>query len=224
MDLNRLAIYDTSRFAIDPKDNKFFEKMGKYPEMELKSTGVDRGKYLVYITLMYDKHSDIRLNKELTYWQKKKTAALAAGFKLKNNTFDPFVESCLLSENEEVLGAMMRYLQLQYMPEFTQLCLYSMLHDVIWRGAILKQETNLLKPANDITVKVTELEEKVFGGKELIKAKEALYQKIGKLDLGIRAEDVAKKMENNESFSDWSKFGDYVPDQLEFAGDEIPGS
>jgi len=212
----RLDIYETSQFAFDPKDKDFYIKLKKYPEFQLNSHPKDRHKYLVYIALMYDKHSDIRSNTEMTYWQKKKTSALAAGFKLTDGEFSKDVEYSLLSKDKEIISAILRYLKFQYTPEFTQLCMYQMLHDIILKEAIVNQKPSLLKEATSLTKIISELEETIYGGKELVNAKEALYETVGKFDLGIRAEDIARGLEEGKTFHEFGKFGDYEPDKLEF--------
>lgn len=218
--------YDTSRMYFDPKSEGFIKKMNKFPEFKLKSLEHDREKYLVYIAMMYDKNSELSKNTEYTYWQKKKIAAELAGFKMENGRFEEDVEEALLSNNEDFLTAMVRYLRFQHMPKFTQLKYYEMLHDQMAISAIEDRNTKAMREATELTTVIANLTEEIFGGEETLKAVEKLYEDIDEIDINsIRPEGVAKEIEKGNKLEENSPYPNYKKtNDLKFAGDDIPVS
>lgn len=221
---NTLDAYDTSRMYFDPKDKGFVKKISKFPEFTLLGLEADRDKYLIYIAMMYDKNSELAKNTELTYWQKKKLAAEIAGFKMVDNRFDKEVEEILLSNNEEFLKAMVRYLRFQHMPKFTQLKQYEMLNDQLAMNAMLNRDTSAMKKATELTKSIAELTDEIFGGEETFKAIEKLYEDLDEIDIDIiKPEGVAKELEKGnklEQFSPYPKYGG--TGDIKYEGDEIP--
>ena len=216
--------YDTSRMYFDPKSPGFIKNMNKFPEFKLKSLGDNREKYLVYIAMMYDKNSELSKNNEYTYWQKKKIAAEMAGFKLIDGRFEVEVEDALFSKNEDFVKAMIRYLRFQHMPKFTQLKYYEMLNDQLAMNAMMNQDNDAMKKVTELTKEIAVLTDDIFGGEESYRAIEKLYADVDEIDIsGIRAEGVAKKLEEGGKLEEFSPYPNYdSTGDIKFEGDEIP--
>lgn len=216
----KLESVDTKKFLEDPKKEDFERRMAnRSPVFKLKIDKVNTKKALTYITLVYDKDSYFRKDiKE--YYNRKKEAAICAGFKF-DNSFHPVVEKVLLGENESFNKAVVQYVSLMYDNDYKQLVVLEYNFNKLMFTAYTSWDDKVNKLIEDMRKKIEYLENKIFGGNETINARKALYEGTEQTRLKLRPEDVVDEYVI-DGLMDWSPYGkSYKPEPLHFIG-ELP--
>lgn len=212
---------EQSKYLIDPFADNLLEQVSKYDEFN-NDFKVDKLCATRYIILMYDLKSSLRLDVR-DFWERKRTSALVAGFNLNSKKeFDEPIEKMLLGENDAVNNAMTKYIMLFGIPALAVLNIYynKLTFEVqkALRGTASKTS---LKDIDYLKVKIEECEEELYGGKEAINAKKALYSKIEKERKAEKPEEIIARINAGDDLNDANPYGKgYKVDELSFIGDE----
>ena len=188
-----------SNFLYDPFAPDTVDRLEEYEEFHF--TVPDKPKIVSYIILMYDIKSDLKKLYEGLY-ERKRNAALLAGFELTNGKFEPWVESMILGENDSVNDAILRYVRLFGIPDATAYLAYTeILHKQVL-AAMHETDEKKLKTIQDnienAMDKVTVFERRIFSGDEVETVRAALYRYAEKVRLQLRPEDVANAIEKGD--------------------------
>lgn len=202
-------------YLYDPTKEEEYTKLKKYPEFNVKLKKLSLNKVIQYVILVYDFSSELR--KEIRdHVQRKSVAAKIVGYKISEITgkFETLVEEFLAGENEEVNEMVVRYVSLFGKPEYVQLTTYYELfiqeNKALMNGGSREKLKALIEGMDKLTDKITELEEKLFGGKESIDFRQHLYASVEKKRLGIRAEEIAEDLANGKTpLGGYNPYGDY---------------
>ena len=188
-----------SNFLYDPFAPDTVKRLEEYDEFHF--TVPDKPKTVSYIILMYDIKSDLKKLYEGLY-ERKRNAAIQAGFVLTNGKFEPWVESMILGENDAVNDALLRYVRLFGIPDATAYIAYDeILHKQVL-AAMHETDEKKLKTIQDNIENAMEkrnsIERRIFSGDEVETVRAALYRYAEKIRLKLRPEDVAVAIERNE--------------------------
>lgn len=218
---------DTSRFMFDPSSKESIELAKQHKEFKelFKDSSLVRNKrYLSFMCLMCDKNSDILKNRTLTYPQRKRMAAEAAGFKLKDGKFDKKDEDVILGKHERFNIALIKYLSLQRDADITQLAIYDEIRNKNYVEAYTSGDDKATKVTIAITEKIKELEAEIFGGEEKSSLmRQALYEAVGEKQLKLKPEDIANHLDDGGDLKGFGPYGDdYKPEDITFVSDTKP--
>jgi hypothetical protein len=219
----QLSDLNTTSFIFDPKSSDFLDRLEKYEEFQFDIDKLDKQKLCVYIALMCDPQSDIR--KSFSHYpSRKREAALCAGFNLKkDNKFPEHLEDVLVGQNRDFNRACIKYLSFAYNPNFTRLNIYQQLQNAALLNAILATDSKSLDLAEKLTERLKKEEEFIFGGDEVLKMRESLYEEAALRELDFKPEDIAHRLSEGEDLSEYNRYGkDYKVDDLKFKGDVPP--
>jgi len=219
----KLTDLNTSEFIFDPQGKDFEGKMEEISAFQFKVDKVNKKKILTYLTLMYDKNSELRKT-EKEYGRRKKVAAIMAGWNLhEDGRFFKGVEGILLGENKNFNRAVMEYLFMSMNVVFVSFALHQhLLYKVgfkILTGSDVARDRNDLK---NIKEALQADEEILLGGGEVLSMREAIYER-GKeyMEERYQQEDVVDRFQK-DGLDGWSPYGDYKPEGVKFAGEQIP--
>jgi hypothetical protein len=211
---------DTSRFYVDIKIKGFVKTFKNInSKFDIRHDTLTSEPILKYIALLYDPRSEIR-NAINHYPTRKRIAAKLAGFPVdENGHFTEDVEKMIWGEIPHVNNAIIQYAFLSTLNIF-------FVASVAYREMYFKELSRSLNSYNKDTIanlgklqeKVIENENKIFGGDETEKLREALYAETSKLELPT-PENVVKKLEAGEDLKEYNPFSDnYIPEKLAYAG------
>lgn len=212
---------DRSKYLIDPFAENLLELVARYDEFK-DDFKVQKLEAIRYIILMYDLKSTLKLDVR-DFWERKRVAAICGGFKLNNKKeFDDEVEKMLLGENDAVNNAMTKYIMLFGIPTYAVLNIYyNRLTFEVQKALRGIPSKTALKDIDYLKKKIEECEEELYGGKEVVNAKKALYSRIEKERKYEKPEDIMLKISNGDDLSDFNPYGkDYKVEKQEFLGDE----
>lgn len=210
---------DLSLFLYSPFDKKTVTKLEQYDEFKV-DFGVDKAKFISYVILLFDFNTPLRKEVQLFY-RRKAEAAIMAGFKIAKGRFDKEVEDMLIGENKECNIAISRYLSLFGLPEYMELMgLESMLAFEMQNALKFSESQDFQvtrKNMKELTERINELTLVLFGGKEALEARKALYEFTEKDRLRIRPEHIAEDLEAGKPILDgYNPYGEYKPSKLKF--------
>lgn len=185
-----------SNYLYDPFDADTVRKLEQYEEFGFKAP--DKVKVVRYIIIMYDLASDLKKLYEDLY-ERKRNAAILAGFELVDRVFEPWVESILVGKNDAVNDAILRYVRLSGIPDATAYLAYTeILHKQVL-AAVKETDEKKLKVIQDNIQNAMEhvrtFERRIFSGDEVENVRAALYRYAEKLRLNLRPEDKASEIE-----------------------------
>ena len=180
-----------------------------------------------YIVACYDKESPI-VNAYKKRWSvKKKECATMAGFPCDDSgRFTDEVDDMIFCQNDIVNHVILRYLYL--------------IHDRDWQTYVIYNEMNLhqsaelikydfQQPGHAKTAKenldllnkdIEALEYKIFSGEETKKLKDLLYEEASNMLNELRPEKIVERLEKGLSPVDYSPYGDYKKEKMQFVDDE----
>ena len=219
MDLKKL---DTSKFLYDPLDENLIVKLSKFKEFKVNVTGASKRQVIQYIILMYDKNnSDVRAEYPF-YPQRKLEVAKAVGL-VTGKKATKKVENILVGLDGDVNRMIVRYLTLFNNPDLLQLAsMYAISVHLHVQSYSPNFDNSTIANLTKVGDNIKELTESVFGGKDETELRQELYKSIEEESLGIRPEEIAEAIQQNEKpLKDYSPYnGDYVPDKLKFLSDK----
>jgi hypothetical protein len=215
-------VIDSKKYYYDPTANDLDEQLSKYDEFneeyELDKSMVNR-----YIVLMFDMNTSLRLDVR-DFWERKRVAAQIAGFTLRPRVreFEQPVENMLLGNNAAVNNAITKYIMLFGLPEYASLVIFQtmLVFEVqkTLRGSYTKDTS---KNVDYIHKRISELTDLLYGGKEAINARKALYSKIEKDRRAEKPEDIINRINSGDDLSDMSPYEkDYKVDKMNYKGDK----
>lgn len=210
---------DTTRYLINPFSENLLEQAKKYEEFN-EDFNLPKLETVRYIILMYDIKTSLKLDVR-DFWERKRISALVAGFRLnKKKEFEEDVEKMLLGENDAVNNAVVKYILLFGMTAYSAQIIYytRLVHEV--QKTLRGSSKTSLKDIDTLKNKIEECEEELFGGKEILNARKALYSKIEKERKAEKPEEIIKRLNEGDDLSEMSAYGNYKPDPLKFEGDE----
>lgn len=210
---------DGTKYLINPTAGNLLELVSKYDEFK-EDFKIDKLLATKYIILMYDLNTTLKLDIR-DFWERKRASALIAGFKLNSKReFDEPVEKMLLGENDAVNNAMTKYILLFGIPAYSALIIYytRLIHEV--QKTLRGSSKTSLKDIDTIKNKIEECEEELFGGKETLNAKKALYSRIEKERKAEKPEEIIKRINEGDDLSEFSPYEKgYKVGEMKFMGD-----
>lgn len=217
---------DTSKFLVDPKSKDFVKSMHELSDVfDFKLYKANQKKFLVYLTLVYDKESYFRKDVK-NFIQRKYEAAVCADLRLnEDGHFAREVEDVIVGQNSEFNRAIVQYVSMQFNLEYAKIVVYEFnLYKKIQESFSKFDDKGLMKNLiDDLSNDISELEKKVFGGEEVTNVRKALYEGTNKSRLNLRPEEMLEEYAINK-LRHLSPWGNYDLDQIQvnFVGDEIP--
>jgi hypothetical protein len=188
-----------SNFLYDPFAPDTVHKLEQYEEFQFKCP--DKEKAVRYIIIMYDLASDLKKLYEGLY-ERKRNAAILAGFTINGGLFDPWVEAILVGENDHANDAILRYVRLSGIPDASAYLAYTeILHKQVL-AAMKETDEKKIKVIQDnienAMEKVRTFERRIFSGDEVENVRAALYRYAEKIRLNLRPEDKASEIDRFE--------------------------
>lgn len=222
MDIKNL---DTSRFAYNPKDPDFVQKLESMSDyFKVKIPKIPPKKYFTYLALLLDPASELRKT-ITTLHQRKVMAALTAGFTLnEENRFPKEVEDVLIGENLDAARMASEFCVLVGGTDLLVHATFSRIFVELMSGST-KDTTLKDRIANITNIKkqLDSLEEKIFGGVESAALRKSLYLSSKSISLGLQVEDIVERIINGEDLGDLNPFpNNYKPDPITYAGQTAP--
>jgi hypothetical protein len=219
MDITKL---DRSKFLFDPLDPNLFTKLSKHKEFTKPIEHIDKLKLCQYIVLMYDMNND-EVRDALPYYpQRKYEVARAVGL-TPDKMVPKKIENMMIGKNKNINEMIVRYLTLFNNPDLLMLAAYYQiyigLNKQAFSGEFSKDTITSLDKVNET---IRELTERVYGGKDETELRAELYRSIEDQSLGLRPEEVAKKIKERKPLFDdgFSPYqSDYLPENIKFLGD-----
>ena len=208
-----------SKFLYDPSDPDLLGRLSRHKEFDSKVT--NKRKVVQYIILMYDKNNDEIREEYPFYPQRKMEVARCVGL-IEGNKATKGVEDILIGKNEDVNAMVIRYLTLFNDPDLLMLsALYEIninLNKAAYRGIIDK---NIITNLDIVNLKIKDLTEGLFGGKDETELRQELYKSIEEQSLGIRPEEIAEVLQSGkEPLKGFTPYqSEYLPEEIRFLGD-----
>lgn len=215
---------ERSKYLVDPLDDNILDKLKKHDEFNEKFT-TDKEYTCRYIVLMYDMNSSLRLDVR-DFWERKRVAASIAGFTIDNRRkggggFDPTVENMLLGEDVAVNNAITKYILLFGIPEYAALIIYeTMLVFEVQKTLKNIYTKDTPKIIDFIKGQIKELTEELYGGKEVLNARKALYSRIERERAYEKPEEIIKRINEGDTLKDFSPYEGYEPQKMKFLDDK----
>lgn len=213
---------DTSKYLIDPKSKNFVSKMKSYgKEFDEIIEGIEEKKLFTYICLMYDYESELRkMFPELP--DRKRNAALIAGFEMVNGVFDDKVFDLLTGQSKKFNAMIVKYSSLSNSLDHVayvtlEVLLYHHVSQALDDPKVKTHETVI-----KIRQEMDTLRQSLLGGNEVQEMKKALYEGAAATRLKITVEDKREIMKE-KGIGDWSPYGeDYDVELPRYYNDELP--
>lgn len=178
-----------------------------------------------YIVLCYDKESDVSLQYRGRWPERKREAAKEAG--LTGGEHPEDARKVLFGENETINKVITRYIGLQFDKDFME---YVVLQEMLMNATSQALGYNFDNPTQaakartnirDMKQELEALEEKMLLGGDIKELEKALAKNITKMTVrDLRPESIVTRIEKGEPVVDEGPYGDYMPDEKEFLGDE----
>lgn len=172
---------------IDPFEHNFFKSNGVFQNV---IEGIDNKVLIRYITLFYDPKSPLptRINDHI---ERKKAAALIAGFKDKNESFPKAIEDILYCKNKKANMMIVEYLRYLKNPDWAFLCTnyeayYKILIELV-NDAESLSEKGSSKTTIDIAVTRTKLSEQA----------DIMAEKLSERTLKFMAQDTSPYLKDH---------------------------
>lgn len=187
---------DYTRFRYKPFDPATVSELETLPEFQFDFR--DKAKAISYLILVWEPQNRDWQKQYTRYVDMKREAALLAGFTLQpNNRFTPEVEDLIIGANPAFNRAVIRYLYLTGIPELPALSAHRELQSAEMEAAFnpntdakVRKEIRVNIDAG--TLKISEYEEKIFGGREVEALRTELYKYMESLKLALRPEYIAQ--------------------------------
>ena len=213
---------DTSKFLYDPTDERSFMGLRKFKEFKAGIRGLPREKVFQYIIWVYDPASkEIEQEYPLLPQRKMKVANMVQ-LTMKNNHVPLAVEDMLIGKNDQVNAMIVKYLHLFNDPNLLMLVAYKAIFSALNKAAIGGEYSkSLITSIKDVNGVIEKLTESILKGKDETQLREDLYRSIEGRKLGIRAEEIAEKLQRGEEpFPGVNPYGRYEVKPLKFTGDK----
>ena len=192
---------DYSRCLYDPFGKDTVQKLEQYPEFQFECE--DKAKVIAYLILMYDiASSEVRTYSDRLY-ERKKFAAIKAGFKLdKDGKFDEEIEKIIIGENDAFNDAVIRYVRMFGLPDLPRHTAYNEMLDKELAAAHKETDPKIRKVIreniDELSKEIEAIERKIFTGEETENVRKSLYRLMEKQKLGLRPEDMAVAIEEKK--------------------------
>jgi hypothetical protein len=210
---------NTSKFYFDIKKTDFIKESFKYPEFDMKGLEKIRENLIIYIVLLYDKHSPIRQDIESPFAQKKKEAATLAGLS-NGGRVSSEIADILIGEHDGFNMAFTKYLTFQHNFQLQKVAILELTQEKAMMNAMKDGSQKSLQLVMDVTNQLEEAINKLTGGEEIPKMKAAIQAEAGKLNEGIRPEDYVEREKTGDIESPYG--GSYRPDDIKFLSHRKP--
>jgi hypothetical protein len=214
----------TENFFANPKSPNFVEQLESASEFfkaELPKN-VNRKKMFTFVALMYDPASELRKN-IANLPQRKTLSAITSGFALNSdNKFSEEMENVLIGKCIEVNRMIAEYCLLAQNMDFTAYTAYTriFIELVAMSHQSTKKDTILL--IGNVRGEIEKIERKMFAGDEAEAMRKQLYLASKSISLNLQMEDIVERIEKGDLLAEFNPYGDYQPNKLTYAGDEIP--
>lgn len=215
----KLEGISTEKFYFDPKKPDFIKQSYKYPEFDLKKFGNLRENLLIYIIVLYDKHSPIREDKDMPFMQKKREAAEMAGL-MRNGKIKDEIANVLLGENDEFNKALAKYLTFQHSILLTRIAVLELVQEKAILNAMKMGDNKAIQLSLQTTEELEKALNEASGGNEWHKIKEAIQTEAGKHTDGLRVEDMVEKAQDGKLESPYPN--DYKPEDIKYLSHQKP--
>ncbi len=220
---------DSSKLLFDPLAGDLAEQMdAKFPEFTEYQGQIDKRKVAIYIVLMCDMFSPMRIEKP-DFYQRKYACAALAGFPRNKKEFTEDANGIIIGEDIVVNQTMVSYILSYGLPSFALLQAYMALMSFemqkIFAGKQTKDSQKIIDGANDRIQSLTKDFFKSGDYDEYSKIRQVLYARVEKEREKLRPEQIIKYFEENGSLPEgFSPYGDdYKIDpakDLKFLGDK----
>ena len=188
---------DYSLLLLDPFAPETLKTLEEFEEFQFDA--VDKKKVVAYIVIMYDIKSDMKKLYPDNLYERKQKSAVAAGFKITDGKFDPWVEAMLVGENDEFNEAVLRFVRMFSKPDLPAYIAYT---EILYKQVIAAmRETNASKlkviqmNIESSRKMVASLERGIFSGDEVENVRAALYRLAESQRLLLRPEDKAREID-----------------------------
>lgn len=195
----QLMMYNTDKVPEGTSVLSFYKDLGKIREFKLDpGEGIDNNKLMMYILLMYDKHSPYR-RKYPDVLKRKIEIAHDCGYQtIEGGNFESPIEDFLRGKNRVVNQKIVAYVRLHRSYKYSyQISIESAYYNLMLE--ILGGETKNISKARDLK---DELEDNLL---ELLNQdnnpylKDEILRYIEDERLRLRPEDIAKKLQDGET-------------------------
>jgi len=223
---------DDSLMRFKPTDPQFLEKIikeiplfGEFIHEQAKKPAA-RFKIAAWIACMYDPNSPLRREVKDLY-KRKIYAGNIVGLKPEGHSgkYQKWLEDMFVGKDAMINKLVVKYIASFSSPEYMQLIGHAtMVERALEKIISGEADNNVSKMLDTSTEKVKELTNFIYGSgerDEIAEARRALYKQIS-YDLSeMRPEQVARAIAEGIGLpSEWSPYGDYVPDEMRFVGDD----
>jgi hypothetical protein len=200
--MKKIGDIDGSVFLYDPTKDTEIEKLKNSHsdfQEDLEKLNNYRKKLLKFIVLQYDIQSPLRIEYS-DYFKRKANAAMMAGFKrnAKTGKFKEEIADAMIGNNDVVNKMIVRYVMNFYNEDYLQLIIYWEMFGRFGREQFIKgispQSVNAL---NNIKETISQLTEKIFGGRETMELKKQLYRALDMEKENLHPDNIAKELSQN---------------------------
>lgn len=204
---------NVDEFLVPPFQPKEWGRLYEYDEFKRSTGKIDKEKIINYILLYYDLNSNLRTFYPV-YAQRKGAALDLAGFKKSSSRYSEDVEDFIVGKNDIVNGMIIRYISMFGKPEYQELHAYYEMFMQESRS-VFEQKVDRVKDTRAnikaLSKDISELEIKLFGGKETTDMKAELYRQM---DIKIlpTPEKISKELskgndplEGYDRYEGWNK-------------------
>lgn len=186
----------TSHFMFNPDDPNTVTELEKYEEFRF--TSPDKQKVIAYIIWLYDQSSDLKKLFPDDLYRRKREAALRAGFLITNGRFDDWVEDFMVGQDDKVNEAALMYVRMSGLPDASSYMAFNEILQKQILAALKETDEGKLKviQANIKSARdeISDLEAKIWGGKEVENVRAALYRLAENQRLNLRPEHIAQQI------------------------------
>ena len=182
-----------------------------------------------YIVLMYDPGSPLASMKDIDWWTKKYEAGEAAGFRVRNEDgktyFEKPYDSMFLGKDDDIVKAITAYVAFCHNPVWTEMVYLNEVLIKYTQEALGGRtgDINEIKAVAIINNRLDSLAERVFSlSNETELFRQKLYSRVEEARLMLKPEDYAKRFMAGDKLQEDNPYGEYIVDDLEYEGTEIP--
>jgi hypothetical protein len=199
--MKNISDIDGSVFLYDPTKDTEIEKLKNSHidfQEDLEGLNNYRKKLLRFIILQYDMKSPLRIEYK-DYFKRKANAAMMAGFKrnAKTGKFKEEVANAMIGNNEVVNSMIVRYVMNFYNEDYLQLIIYWEMFGRFGREQFTNFNAQSIKALNNVKETISQLTEKIFGGKETMELKKQLYRALDMEKENLHPDNIAKELSQN---------------------------
>ena len=188
-----------TNYLYDPTDPDTPSRVQRdIPEFQLHCPDIT--KLILYTIYVYDPHADLLKLFPTDFNRRKREAALKAGFTFNNeDTFDIWVEDCIVGANDNYNSAIVTFVTRFNISDLPSYVMYRQVFFSEFSAAMGAKDSKEKKAAMDnaevARKQLQELEKKLFTDEETINVRNALYVLAERHKLNLRPEDKAKEIE-----------------------------